>query len=124
MDAIRRRYGDRVADIVHGCTDTYQSPKPAWRTRKEAYLAHLPQASNEVRRVSLADKLHNSRSIVADLQTGEAVWERFKGGKEGTLWYYRSLLDVFRQTDTSPMVDQLAWAVERMVALADRSSSS
>ena len=38
---IRDRFGDRVADIVDGCSDTDQTPKPPWRLRKEAYLAHL-----------------------------------------------------------------------------------
>jgi GTP pyrophosphokinase len=117
MDAIRRRFGDRVAAIVHGCTDTYESPKPPWRQRKEAYLAHLAAASPEVRRVSLADKLHNSRSIMTDLLNGKNVWERFNGGKDGTMWYYRSLLEVFRQTGDSPMVRELGWVWERIEAL-------
>lgn len=118
MDEIRRRFGDRVAHIVDGCTDTYQEPKPPWRQRKEAYLAHLPTASPEVRRVSLADKLHNSHSILSDLLLGECVWERFRGGKNGTLWYYRSLLEIFRKTDTSPMVREFGWVVERIESLA------
>jgi len=29
---IRTRFGDGVADIVAGCTDTYEDPKPPWRT--------------------------------------------------------------------------------------------
>jgi (p)ppGpp synthase/HD superfamily hydrolase len=77
LEAIRQRFGDRVADIVHGCTDTYESPKPPWRQRKENYLEHLQIAPEEVRRVSLADKLHNARSILTDLlRSGEVVWER------------------------------------------------
>jgi (p)ppGpp synthase/HD superfamily hydrolase len=118
MDAIRRRYGERVADIVHGCTDTYESPKPPWRQRKQAYLERLATASPEVRRVSLADKLHNSRSILTDLLRGEPVWERFRGGKDGTLWYYRSLLEVYRRTGDSPMVRELGWVLERIEVIA------
>lgn len=117
LETIRQRFGERVALIVEGCSDTDQTPKPPWRQRKNAYIAHLRTASPEVRRVSLADKLHNSRSILNDLLSGECVWERFKGGKEGTLWYYRSLLEVFRQTDTSAMVQEFAWVVERIEAL-------
>jgi hypothetical protein len=46
--------------------------------------------------VSLADKVHNARSILADLRTdGEALWDRFSGGRDGTLWYYRTLAKVF-----------------------------
>ena len=41
LEEIRRRFGDRVADIVADCSDTFETPKPPWRERKEAYLAHL-----------------------------------------------------------------------------------
>lgn len=121
LEEIRQRFGDRVAEIVHGCTDTYQSPKPPWRERKEAYLEHLIHASPEVRRVSLADKLHNARSILTDLlRSGEAVWERFNGGKEGTFWYYLRLLEIFRSVDESPLVVELGWVLERIEQVAAR----
>jgi (p)ppGpp synthase/HD superfamily hydrolase len=118
LEAIRQRFGDRVADIVHGCTDTYETPKPPWRQRKEDYLEHLKIAPVEVRRVSLADKLHNARSILTDLlRSGEDVWERFNGGKDGTLWYYRSLLIVFRSRSDSPLVTELGWVLQRIESL-------
>ena len=118
LHAIRQRFGDRVADIVHGCTDTYEIPKPAWRQRKESYLEHLNSASEEVRRVSLADKLHNARSILTDLlRSGDDVWVRFNGGKDGTLWYYRSLLQVFRTRSNSPLVTELGWVLQRIDSL-------
>lgn len=124
LAAIRERFGDRVADIVHGCTDTYESPKPPWRQRKQAYLEHLHTASEEVRRVSLADKLHNARSILTDLlRSGDAVWGRFNGGKDGTLWYYRNLLRVFRSTSGSPLVTELGWVLQRIETLTEESSS-
>jgi hypothetical protein len=48
--------------------------------------------------VSLADKVHNADSILADYRrVGEKVWRRFTGGREGTLWYYRALADAFRR---------------------------
>jgi (p)ppGpp synthase/HD superfamily hydrolase len=116
---IRRRFGGRVANIVDGCTDTYEQPKPAWRPRKVAYLQHLREACADVRRVSLADKLHNARSILMDLRLdGEMTWERFNGGKEGTLWYYHSLVEIFQQADPNPMVTELASVVERIEELA------
>jgi (p)ppGpp synthase/HD superfamily hydrolase len=116
---IRRRFGERVAEIVDGCTDTYENPKPPWRERKIAYMQHLRTASKDVCRVSLADKLHNARSILIDLrQYGETTWERFNGGKEGTLWYYRSLVEIFQQVDSSPMVKELASIVKNIEAIA------
>ena len=119
LDEIRRRFGEQVAMIVDACTDTYDSPKPPWQARKEKYLEHLREAPQSVLRVSLADKLHNGRSIVRDLRlSGESTWSRFNGGKEGTLWYYRSLLNVFQAVCTSKMVPELAETVQEMENLA------
>jgi (p)ppGpp synthase/HD superfamily hydrolase len=113
LEEIKARFGDRVAAIVDGCTDTYEVPKPAWRRRKEDYLEHLRSVPSSVRLVSLADKLQNARSILTDLnRSGEKVWLRFNGGKEGTLWYYRSLVKVFQELDTSILVDELSQVVK------------
>ena len=68
LDMIQARFGQAVADVVDGCTDAYEEPKPLWRPRKEAYLAHLATASPSVRLVSNSDKLHNARSILSDLR--------------------------------------------------------
>jgi (p)ppGpp synthase/HD superfamily hydrolase len=115
---IRRRYGETVEQIVWGCTDAEVVPKPPWRARKEAYLAHLPQATASVRLVSAADKLHNVRSIIADYRAlGEGVWARFNGGRDGTLWYYRELVTAFRAADGSPLVDELDRAVSELERL-------
>jgi (p)ppGpp synthase/HD superfamily hydrolase len=112
LHEIRRRFGERVARIVDGCTDSYVHPKPPWRKRKEAYLAHLRHADADIRLVSLADKLHNARSILRDLrQAGPQSLSRFNGGRLGTLWYYRSLVNIFREVDDSLMVTELAEVV-------------
>jgi len=116
LDEIRQRFGPRVAEIVEGCTDSDTTPKPPWRERKERYIAHLAEASPSVLLVCCADKVHNARSIVADhRRRGEQVWQLFKGGKEGTLWYYREVLAALRQRPTPPaLVEQLADAVAEL----------
>jgi (p)ppGpp synthase/HD superfamily hydrolase len=113
---IRRRFGDTVTAIVDGCTDSDTTPKPPWRARKEAYLAHLTHSSSpSVRLVSSADKLHNVRSLVVDYRLfGEAIWSRFAGGKEGTLWYYRALLDAFRAAGGTPLLAELERVVQEL----------
>ena len=119
-EEIRRRFGTAVADIVDGCSDTDQTPKPPWRQRKQAYLDHLPGASRAVQLVSLADKLHNSRSILFDLrEVGNSTWERFKGGKEGTLWYYRSLVSIFLARGPQPLARELQRVVAEIEELVD-----
>jgi GTP pyrophosphokinase len=117
LDEIRHEFGDRVARIVDGCTDSDEEPKPPWRERKERYLRHLQQGGEDVRLVSLADKLHNVRSIVLDYRyLGDKVWERFTGGREGTLWYYRALVDIYRRGPSNRWLDEL----ERNVAELER----
>ena len=121
LQNIRLLFGERVAYIVDGLTDAYGAPKPAWRHRKERYLEHLSSADPAVRRVSLADKLHNARSILANLQTiGPVTWQRFNGGREGTLWYYHTLVKIFQAGEASFMVTELARVVEEIEHLADQ----
>jgi (p)ppGpp synthase/HD superfamily hydrolase len=119
-EEIRRRFGDVVTAIVDGCTDADVTPKPPWRARKEAYIAHVRSASPSVRLVSSADKLHNARSILADYRRiGESLWQRFKGGREGTLWYYRALVEAYVAGGGTPLTDELERVVgelERLVA--------
>ena len=119
LEDIRARYGDEVAGIVDGCTDTYKDPKPDWRPRKEAYIAHVAKAPPSVRLVSAADKLHNARSILADLRTvGDELWDRFTGGKEGTLWYYRSLVEAYDGAGSNAVVQELDRVVREIESLA------
>lgn len=119
LEDIRARFGDAVAQIVAGCTDTYEEPKPAWQPRKEAYVERMASAPASVRLVSAADKLHNARSILADLRSlGDDLWDRFTGGKQGTLWYYRALVEAYETAGTNPVVEELDRVVREIEALA------
>jgi GTP pyrophosphokinase len=119
LEEIRRRFGGNVAEIVYGCTDAEITPKPPWRTRKEAYLAHIRESSPSVRLVSAADKLHNARAILADYRVlGEELWNRFNGGKEGTLWYYRSLVEAFHNSGPTRLVEELERVVSELEKFA------
>jgi (p)ppGpp synthase/HD superfamily hydrolase len=95
---IERRFGKKVASIVEECSDSFSTPKPPWKERKIKYLQNLKSASPSALKVSLADKLHNIRSLTLSyLQDGENMWKNFRGGKEGTLWYYHELSKKFHQ---------------------------
>lgn len=115
---IQQKFGTTVVEIVNGCTDADTTPKPPWRPRKEAYIAHLHHASPSVLLVSAADKLHNTRSILGDYRVvGEEVWQRFKAGKEGTLWYYRALLTVYQTHAPTPLIMELERVINEMEAV-------
>ncbi len=124
LEEIRQNFGERVARVVDGCTDTYESPKPTWRKRKEDYLRHLRAADDDTRLVSAADKLHNSRSILTDYrEIGEAVFERFTGKREGTLWYYRALVNEFRHHPANKLVNELEIVVTELERVTGHESS-
>lgn len=120
---IARRYGERVAGIVLACShseyggDEPTDPIERWRWRREQYLAHLEQAPLDVLMVSRADKLHNARAIVVDLdEHGDAVWSRFRTGAEGQLWYYGSLAEIFTRRIPGAQTRALTSAVDAMRA--------
>lgn len=116
---IARLFGAGVAAIVLDCTDATVEPKPAWRPRKEAYLAALPGKPARSLLVSVADKLHNASAIRRDLASvGPAVWDRFTGGRDGSLWYYRALADVFSAVAPGPLASELDRTVAGIEAVA------
>ena len=125
---IRRQFGSRVAKIVEGCTDTFVEPKPDWIERKRGYLNEVKRADAETRLVSASDKLHNVRTILADYRRdGEAIWKRFNGKKEGTLWYYRALNNEYQRRNRNRITRELAIAVadlEREVGWSARSAKN
>lgn len=111
--AIAEKFGETVTQIVDGCTDTDISPKPPWQARKETYIAHIQSATQSVRLVSACDKVHNARAILADYRVmGEDLWGRFKGGREGTLWYYKALVEAYKKTGEHPVYDELERTVK------------
>lgn len=115
---LERRFGPRVLAIVNGCTDADTLPKPPWRQRKEAHLLHLADAPDDVLRVAVADKLHNARSVLADLRTaGPSVWERFTGRREGSLWYYRAMADLMTRRGAGPLAAELDRTVRELERL-------
>ena len=124
LEDVRNRFGERVARIVEACSDSLADTargerKAHWQERKEAYLAHLREADEDILRVSLADQVHNARAILRDLRKpdiGEEVWARFSQPKERTLWYYRSLANTFRKMLPGQLSNELHEIVEVLEA--------
>jgi len=119
LSDIRARYGAAVAAIVADCSDALTEPKPPWRPRKEAYLAALLSKPPASLLVSLADKTHNACAILADYRVlGDALWDRFTGGRDGTIWYYRSLSEVFDQAMPGALAQRLSQAVVQFARIS------
>lgn len=114
-DALEERFGRRVRTIVEALSDTTEHPKPPWSERKTRYVAHLASEPPEVKLVSAADKLHNARSTLRDVErVGEETWSRFNATKEQSLWYYRSVVDALADGWSHPLVDELRTVVEAL----------
>jgi (p)ppGpp synthase/HD superfamily hydrolase len=120
LDRIRSEFGDAVAGIVEECSDHFGEPRPPWRERKEAYIGRLEHASTGALRVSLADKVHNMRTILRDYRTlGEPLWDRFNAERDDVLWYYGSLAEVFSRRHPGPLAVELAESAVELERLID-----
>ncbi len=114
LENIKTRFGVHVAQIVADCTDSWAEPKPEWRFRKEAYISALPSKMPESLLVSLADKVDNAEAILYDYRVlGDKLWSRFTGGRQGTIWYYRSLSRIFTDLLPCALSDQLSLIVSQ-----------
>jgi len=119
LQEIRSEFGEKVAEIVKGCSDCEGSPKPPWRERKEAHLRDLGAANDSVLLVTSADKLHNARCYLTDYRVrGEELWSHFRGGKEGTLWYLRAFVELARERGPKLLIDELERVVSELERLA------
>jgi len=119
LEEIRARFGDRVALIVEGCSDSLSEDpedKAPWKDRKVTYLGHLKDADDDTLAVSLADKLHNARAIATDLMiTGPSTWDRFNASPPEILWYYESILAIGKEREAATFLTvNLADAVSDM----------
>lgn len=117
LEEIRVKFGEEVARIVDACSDTDQTPKPPWRARKEAYIAHLAHADAAVLRVSLADKLHNCRAQLTDYRTvGDDLWLRFNAGRDDQIWYYNELISVFSRGTSGRLLNEFERVVGELTS--------
>lgn len=120
LDQIQERFGATVSQIVADCTDSWIEPKPAWRPRKEAYLSALSAKPPTSLLVSLADKVDSAEAILNDYRNiGDDLWSRFTGGREGTIWYYRTLSTIFEQALLCALTNELSHTVSQFPEMVD-----
>jgi (p)ppGpp synthase/HD superfamily hydrolase len=130
LEEIRHQFGNQVAEIVAACSDTDELPKPPWRERKEAFVERLRTEPYSVRLVVAADKLHNVNDVLRNYRIlGDDLWRHFKGGRNGTLWYYQAVTRALTEA-AAPEEQQLNAIIEEIndtlswleQAMAERSS--
>ena len=123
-EEIRRRFGERVAGIVLECSEK-REPGRTWIDRKRDALQSVAGASPSARLVLSADKLHNVRSLISDYRMGgESIWERFRGKRDGTLWYYRAMASAIESAGGSALLVDLEDAVVSLELMAGKGSAA
>ncbi len=110
LTEIEKEFGKRVAGIVSDCSDSFSFPKKPWRERKEHFIEKCKTASPDSKLVIACDKWHNLYDTLIDYhREGEIIWERFRGGKDGTLWYYKNVIKSLENGWNAPILDELRY---------------
>jgi len=103
---IADKFGERVAHIVRGCSDSLvvdEVTKAPWRERKEAHIQYLKDADSDIMVVTAADKTHNARAIATDIASiGNRVWDRFNADQSEIIWYYNSIFNLLSDAGVTP----------------------
>lgn len=104
---------------MRGCSDSLgakEEEKAPWRVRKEDHVQRLLSANDDILLVTAADKTHNARAIVTDLDLiGSALWERFNASPQDILWYYERVFEVLEMRGvTSILLSPLSTSIDAM----------
>ena len=109
-------FGPRVHTIVRTLSEDKALP---WSERKRAYIESVRCASDEVKLVSIADKIHNFSSMLTDLDAaGSDLWDNFGGGREGQLTFAHDMLEMFRESWQHPLIAKFGSVLERFKILS------
>ena len=116
---IKKKFGSRVEAIVRGCSDwlgAKEEKKAPWKIRKAEHLERLGRANGDILLVTAADKTHNARAIVTDLDLiGPVLWDRFNATAKDIVWYYESVYDLLKTREvTSILLSPLSMAIDAM----------
>ncbi len=125
LDEIGPRFGEEVAALYEECARVLGVPMSPTGGSQSAYAKTISAASPEARLVCAA---HGTASVhvIIDLaqREGDAVWRRFPGGREITLWYYRAIRDALSSAGDVTFVEELSNAVESLEQLQTDSADA
>ena len=100
----RAELGDKVLEIVESVSED-KSLK--WEDRKVAYIETVKQGSEGTKAVSVADKIHNLKSLIDGYhKQGPMIWKKFNRGKTKKMWFERSLCNALKKTWSHPLLDE------------------
>jgi (p)ppGpp synthase/HD superfamily hydrolase len=118
LEDIRQNFGAEVARMVEGLSDTLAedpNEKEPWEPRKNAYIERVRGENDAVRLISAADKLYNARAILEDYRViGPEIWKRFSRARDLQIWYYKTILEVFKASGNMRIFDELERVVDEL----------
>jgi hypothetical protein len=133
VDDVRSSFGDDVATLVVDCTETRfdrRGQTLPWFERKVAHVHHLSTVAVADRAVATmrvvgADKLANVNSMLIDHRHDSGVWDHFKGGLGGSVWYLERMAALVAQVVPGSMVSsELDRGVDSLAAILQRESAA
>lgn len=73
----------------------------------------------------MADKVHNSRALLADYRAlGDELWNRFNAGRDDQIWHYDELVAAFGRRTSGPLLDEFQRVVAQISAEIGETSST
>lgn len=115
---IAERFGPEIAGIVALCTEPTRNGS-TWRAVKKQHFETIEGAPVAARRVALAEKLDNARTIVRQLRdVGPELWPTMDVDEADILWYFGELARLFTEVHPGAMAAELSEQVAEMRDLA------
>ncbi|PSL41818.1 HD domain-containing protein [Planomicrobium soli] len=123
-EEVKTLFGEEILDLVKAASEPNKSLP--WEDRKQHTIDSLSVRSKEELALTVADKLHNLRSIQEEAeQTGEAVWNRFNRGKREQSWYYMSLVHALKNLkEEIPFIQEFEKEVFKLFVGVERMANS
>lgn len=107
IEEICAAFGDDVAQLVGGHTE---DKTKTWEERKATEIRDTMSSSLRLKKLVLADKLANMRSIKNDyIKLGNELWERFNAGLRQQAWYYGEMTEVLADLQDYSETEQYYW---------------
>ncbi len=111
-DELANALGEEVTQIVEGVSE---DTSLEWEARKEAYAHAVAAASESIKAVSVADKIHNAESMIDDYALkGKDIWKPFSRGKEKKIWFEELLYTELKKTWDHPLLNRYEKAIEQL----------
>lgn len=111
-DELEESFGPRVAALVRDVSE--QDRSLPWEERKKRYLEHLRSAGGAAVAISVADKIHNIRSLLASLETGAEIWTKMKRGKHQQIERFEEIAEFLEDEFDHPLREEFLNALERL----------